>query len=251
MYGLRPHDVSLTPVALALFAVLGLIGAPAAFAGGLDLPIGDPVTVDQQPEPPLPEEEDPPKIFDEEIPDTSQSVIYVVDRSSSMSLPVRPYTGLDGQTVSDGTRLDFVKTELIRSIQSLPATFTFNIVIYSECVDSWKASRVRATPGAKAEATAWVNAITPYGWTNTGGATARALADQGNKAIVLLSDGAPNFLDCAQSYVGDFDTHRRVIKSSNGQGAVIDTFGIGLDAETQSFMMQVASENGGTFKKLD
>lgn len=232
-------------------ALAGVLPARAASASDYDLPIvSGPVETDEDPVD-VPEEEDAPRFYDEEIPTTSDSVIYVVDRSSSMDLPVGTFLGLDGQPVSNGTRLDYVKAEIIRSVRSLPSNFSFNIVIYSECVDAWRPGRVEASSDNKSTAEGWVHAMTPYGWTNTGGATARALNDRENSVVMLLSDGAPNFLDCAQSTVGDFDTHRRVIRSSNSQGAIIHCFGIGLDPDTRTFMMQVASDNGGSFRELD
>jgi hypothetical protein len=237
-------------LATALALVFGLAALPTQVAHANDLPIGETIVVDEDPEPP-PEEEDPPMFYDEEIPQTSESVIYVVDRSASMTLGVGAFTGPDGQPVANGTRLDFVKAELTRSIRTLPENFTFNIVLYSECVETWKPARMKADPGVKSEAIGWVNAIQPWGWTNTAGGTARALADHGNRVVMLLSDGAPNFLDCAQSNVGDFDTHRRVIHQSNIQDATIHCFGIGLDPETRTFMQAVASENKGTFRELD
>jgi hypothetical protein len=240
--------------AIALAVALGLPATSQiahAQAGDYDLPItSGPVESNEDPVD-VPEEDDAPKFYDEEIPTTSDSVIYVVDRSSSMDLPIGTFMDLEGQPISDGTRLDFVKTELIRSVRSLPRNFTFNIMIYSECIDAWREGRVDANDVNKGIAEGWIHAITPYGWTNTGGAAARALADRQNRVIMLLSDGAPNFLDCAQSYVGDFETHRRVIRQANGQGCVINCFGIGLDAETRSFMQQVAADNGGTFRELD
>jgi len=238
---------------LAALAAVNLVAlaAPSAHAGDYDLPImGTPIQVEEDPIDD-PEEDDPPRLFDEEIPTTSDSVIFVVDRSSSMELPIGTYMNLEGQPVSDGTRLDFVKAELTRSIRSIPDNFSFNIIIYSECVDSWRGSRVEANPSNKSSAEGYVNAITPYGWTNTGGATQQALNDHENMVVMLLSDGAPNFLDCAQTYVGDFDTHKRLVRTTNSQRATINCFGIGLDPDTRTFMQQVAAENGGTFRELD
>lgn len=218
-----------------------------------DLPIGAaPEPEEATPEPPpAPVEEDAPVFFDEELPTEAEAIVYVVDRSSSMSLPVAPYLGLDGNVVSNGNRLGYVKTEIKRSINSLSDAFSFNIVIYDECIEAWKPLRQQATAQKKAEAMAWVDAIQPWGWTNTGGAASLALADDANRMVLLLSDGAPNFLDCAQSYVADFDTHRLIIRQSNAQNAVIHTFGIGLDAETRTFLQRVAQDNGGTFREVD
>jgi hypothetical protein len=217
-----------------------------------DLPIGGGPTAapDEDPAPPI-EESDEPQFYDERIPDRTQSVIYVIDRSASMALPTQPFIDNEGRVVQDGSRLDYVKSELKRSVASLPEQFTFNMIIYCECVETWKPARVAATPRAKAEAMAWIERIEPWGWTNTGGATAKALSDRGNRAILLLSDGAPNFLDCSQTFVADFETHRRVIKESNRQEAIVHTFGIGLDPETRQFMAEVARDSGGTFREID
>lgn len=234
---------------IVLAALLGSSPPPAA-AQSFDLPVGGGNIPAEDPADP-PVEDAPPTFYDEEIPDTSDSVIYVVDRSSSMLLPVSPFIGEDGEVVTDGSRLDLVKAEIRRSIASLPDTFTFNIIIYCECIEAWRAARVPATPANKTAALGWVAAIEPWGWTNTGGAASTALDDRGNEVVLLLSDGAPNFLDCAQSWIGDYDQHRRKIRDNNTQGAVIHTFGIGLDPDTRQFMIDVAHDAGGTFREID
>jgi hypothetical protein len=217
---------------------------------GFDLPIGAGFAPPEAPPASAPPTEVDPRFYDEDIPPHSHSVIYVIDRSASMSLPVPPYTDAAGRVVSDGSRLDFVKNELRRSVASLPEGFTFNLIIFSECVTVWKNERVQATDEAKAAALAWIDAIEPDGFTNTAGACARALADKENKVVLLLSDGAPNFLDCEETTVADFDTHRRMIDESNSQRALIHTFGIGLDPDTRQFMSDVAKDGGGSFREL-
>jgi len=253
---MRRYALPLLSVFLLAALAAVLLSGGAARADGpivMDLPIGirdaaEPEDVDN-PEP-VDEDADP-EFYDEDIPAETESVIYVIDRSASMSLPTKPFVNEEGQVVSDGSRLDYVKAELKRSVSSLPDAFTFNLIIYCECVERWKPARVPASPEWKAEAMQWIDAIEPWGWTNTGGATATALDDRGNRAILLLSDGAPNFLDCSQTYVADFATHRRVIAESNRQEAVIHAFGIGLDPETRQFMMDVARDAGGTFREID
>ncbi|HVY61291.1 MAG TPA: VWA domain-containing protein, partial [Planctomycetota bacterium] len=189
--------------------------------------------------------------YDEDIPTTTDSVIFVVDRSGSMDLKVRPFTGLDGEPVVDGSRLDYVKTELIRSIATLPPSFSFNLITFSECVESWRPARAPATAANKAAATDWVRRIVASGWTNTGGAASLALSDRGNRTVMLLTDGEPNFLDCAATYAGDYDTHRRVIRTANVQRAAIHCFGIALDEQTRGFMQRLAADSDGTFRELD
>src|SRR5262249_12379389 len=108
--GLRPTrpTIALLGLAAAFLAAIGLAAAVTPtppHADGYALPIGgsQPPSAIQPDDPP---EDDPPKFYDEEIPATSESVIFVVDRSASMSLPTKPFTGADGQPVTDGSRLD-------------------------------------------------------------------------------------------------------------------------------------------------
>jgi hypothetical protein len=235
------------PLLAAITLALGPAVTPVV-ASDFDLPISTHVKSDDAD--PGPAEEDEPTFYDESLPDESDSVVFVVDRSASMSLPVEPFVGLDGNVIQNATRLDYVKTELKRSISALPSHYSFNIVIYDECVDRWQGVRQMATDTNKARANAWIDEIVPWGWTNTGGAASLALNDNENQVVLVLSDGAPNFLDCAQSTVADFETHRRVIRAANNQSAVIHTFGIGLDPETRTFLAEVARENGGTFREI-
>ncbi|MEZ6185577.1 MAG: VWA domain-containing protein [Planctomycetota bacterium] len=194
----------------------------------------------------------PPVFFGEEIPTTNPSVIYVIDDSGSMTMATDPFVGIDG-TVQSGSRLDRAKAELARSINALPESFEFNVVFYDECAFSCWDSKQRATADNKTAALNWVSAIEPDGWTNTGLAVATALADKGNTTVVLLSDGAPNFLDCTLSYAATADEHRQLIKSSNTQGARINAFGIGIssDPDARSFMQQVAADSGGSYTDVN
>ena len=126
-------------------------------------------------------------------------------------------------------------------------------MFYDECAFSCWDSKQRATADNKAAALGWVSAIQPDGWTNTGLAVATALADKGNTTVVLLSDGAPNFLDCTLSYAATADEHRQLISSTNTQGARINCFGIGIssDPSARSFMQQVAADSGGSYTDVN
>lgn len=190
----------------------------------------------------------PPTFFGEEISTQTESIIYVVDISGSMSLSVEPFLDENGQRQT-GNRLDRAKVELRRSIGQLPESFSFNVVVYDECVHTMWNSTQKATGSNKSTAFAWVNALQPMGWTNTGLAVATALGEKTNLSVVLLSDGAPNFLDCAMAYVGSYDQHRELIRTQNNQGARINAFGIGIasDPDARTFMQAVASDAGGSY----
>ena len=55
-----------------------------------------------------------------------------------------------------------------------------------------------------------------------------------NTTVVLLSDGAPNFMDCAMNYVGTYDQHRDLINTQNTQGARVNCFGIGIATDVDA-----------------
>jgi hypothetical protein len=233
---------------------------------GIDLPVGAPVydptpkevkpvtnkkPVQGQPDDD-PRDEPPPTFYGEEIDADVDSIIYVIDNSGSMTIAVEPFMDETGN-VTRGNRLDRAKAELRRSIAGLSERFFFNVMFYDECVMMCWTEKQRATAANKQAAIGWLNAVQPDGWTNTGLGVATALGDKSNKAVVLLSDGAPNFLDCAMNYVGTFDQHRDLIRTSNTQAARVDCFGIGIkaDPDATGFMQTVASQNNGSYRSID
>jgi hypothetical protein len=230
---------------------------------GIDLPVAPVEYIDPAiPLPPIdrpeftppddPRDEPPPTFYGEEIDAATNSIIYVIDNSGSMTISVEPFVDETG-AIKGGNRLDRAKAELRRSITALPEAFKFNVIFFDECTMLCWGGKQDASPANKQYAISWLNGVQPDGWTNTGFATATALGDKDNKAIVLLSDGSPNFLDCAMNYVGSFDQHRELIRSNNTQNARIDCFGIGIttDPDATGFMRQVAAQNGGTYISID
>jgi hypothetical protein len=227
----------------------------------IDLPIEAPVVGAPKPQaPPAPaptasnpvDSSVPAVFFGHDIQNTG-SIVYVIDQSGSMCLQVMPFTNQNGQIVTNGCRMDRAKAELIKSITALPASFIFNVIFYDECVRPWQGSSVAANTANKAAATAYIMQQQPMGFTNTGLGVATALQDKKNMSVVLLSDGEPNFLDCACAYVGTYDEHEQIIKQANSQNARIDCFGIGVtgDADAVNFMIAVAAQNNGTYVNID
>jgi len=200
-----------------------------------------------------PSDEPPPTFFGEEISTRGESIIYVIDHSGSMSIMAEPFVDEGGAVVENGSRLDRAKAELRRSISALPASFSFNVIFFDECTSNCWNEKQRATAENKANAFAWIDAVQPDGWTNTALATTTALGDKQNTSVVLLSDGSPNFMDCAMNYVGSYEQHRTLIASQNTQGARINTFGFGVqsDPDARAFMQAVAADSGGTYVEVN
>lgn len=222
-------------------------GAPAANST-LDLPMAPPVAP-VVPQPVAPEEDDddddprdtpPPTIYGEEIDSENDTIFYVLDISCSMGWDSQSYTTLDGST-RRGPRIDRAKAELARSISGLGDNFMFNVIAYDCGTRQWQRNMVEADAGNKSSAIGWIMGQSPTGATGTGPATALALANKDNMAVVLLTDGAPN---CGASGASG---HRSMISSANTQGATINVFGIAASGSYRAFCQSVASDSGGSY----
>lgn len=250
-------------LALAILLVLLVLAAMGqdVYEADCDLPVDGtlrkkqapstvtPPTPERPPEPPPPPpppeqtDEKQPTIYGTAILSESSSINYVIDISGSMALDYVMWLEPDG-TWNGSNRLDRAKSELIRSISTLPGNWRFNIVAY-DCDIRWWSPQgfLQATEVNKAWSTRWITALTPAGGTGTAAAVSAALAiDRKNMYIVLLTDGAPS---CSE----DNAWHRRTIKQNNTQGARIDVFGISCPANSvmHDFCVSVASDNNGCY----
>lgn len=185
-----------------------------------------------------PRDEPPPVFFGEEIEVDDGALVYVIDCSGSMLHRERTTPG--GQR--DGpSRMQRAQAELTRSIAGLPRTLRFNVVAYSCAMAVLWPEALRATEENKAAALAFVAGMTPDGLTGTGPASALALSDRSAKALVLLTDGAPN---CGAN---GHEGHRAMIARANAQRAAINVFGIDASGDHRVFCVNVASDSGGTY----
>jgi len=238
-----------------LLGLLLLTSSVAIAQDGMDLPVspvklGDRANSTPTPEP-VPEDDDgedprdtpPPIFYGEEIDSENDTIYYVIDISCSMGWDFQFYSNDDGEILL-GARLARAKAELIKSVSGLSSNFKFNIIAYDCGVRSWQTSLQEATDPNKQSAKAWTLALNPTGATGTGPATATALADKENTAVVLLTDGAPN---CGAS---DAAGHRGIIQNANTQGAVIDVFGISASGAYRAFCQGVASDSGGSYHDI-
>lgn len=226
----------------------------------LDLPVlppDDPRRVEQShqaepPQPPQTPEPVAPPVFFGEVIDTSESIVYVLDYSQSMSAP---HVRTDYRTTLN--RWQVTQREATRSISGLSESIKFDVVVFGTnggCgVSLWKKSMVVATPSAKAEAIAWIHKFTDViflgGATPTGPAVLVAL-QLGPDTIVLLTDGYPSQCGVNPGTV-PWISHRRLIAEHNSEPVPIHTFGIGISISyAREFCMGVASDSGGTFVEI-
>ena len=182
----------------------------------------------------------PPTFFGEPIQTETDTIFYVIDRSGSMSNDYQSFVNEDGM-LTQGTKMDRSKAEIIRSIMGLSENFKFNILSYNCTTTMWEADLQVANASNKSRAVAWVRELVASGRTGTGPASALALSDKMNMSVVLLTDGAPN---CGAN---GFDGHRSMIRNQNTQGATINVFGIAASGEYRAFCQGVAGDSGGGY----
>jgi hypothetical protein len=223
----------------------------------IDLPVTAPTVVAQTPpKPPTPPppppptnppDKPPPTIYGKPLQSENGTIFYVIDVSGSMGWDMGQYTAPDGSTQT-GDRLDRAKAALTVSVMSLPSNFQFNMMSYDCGTYPWMGGFVPANDANKQAAQSWISQLQPQSATGTGPAVVAALAVPNNKLVVLLTDGAPNCGAGDQS--GDdscIAAHLQMINSGNTQHAVINVFGISATDQFQTFCMNVASNNGGTY----
>ena len=168
-----------------------------------------------------------PTFFGQEI--GKRRVSFVIDISGSMR-----------EASTGGSKMQVVKNEMVKTINSFDNSFKFNMYFYSTGVVAWKPSIVKATPSIRTEAVAHVNKQSPYGMTNIAGALKRAGEDADVQTIFLLSDGKPT------AGITDTTMLLKDVRSWNQFKKIkINTIGMaGCDA---NFMQKLANENGGKY----
>jgi hypothetical protein len=206
----------------------------------------------------------------------SRRIMFVIDVSGSMeNLVVEKERFKDGNYPSY-LRIDIVKTELVRTIDSLEDYVDFNITAFATGVKQWKKDLVRANVLNKTSAMDWVRRLEAIGGaskedlaqagltasanldqgkTNTHGAlmTALGAGGRGTKdknytcdidTIFFLSDGRPT----VGEYVDPKDVLREVKDANSLRKVVIHTIAIG--EFQKDFMKDLAEQNGGIFVDL-
>ncbi len=205
------------------------------------------------------------------IPVVSSRVVFILDRSGSMSSPAgwKPDTGVatgkDGggrkpEKVGD-RKIDVAKYELKNAIRALKPHVRFNVIFYNQDYMIWLENGLAiANAKSKKEAIAFIDKLEPEGATNIFDPTEKGFLIQEKKdprakkdpdiglirggvdTIYLLSDGHPNNGRITEpgailAKVKEINRVRKIVIHSIGVGPSIDV----------NFMRSLAEDNGGTF----
>lgn len=185
---------------------------------------------------------DGPRYHDQPI--RSSRLVFVLDVSRSMGW---------------NRRLESAKSELVRTLESLPPTTRFNVITFEDRSYVWKPDMVRATSGNVASAVRFVRGQRPGNGTNTHGALSKAFHEEDVDTVYLLSDGHPSVGlvtdgELIRLAVAGWNRHRRVRIHALAllRGDPPPAFAGRENAPRAiEFLRALAEENGGTFTLID
>jgi hypothetical protein len=167
------------------------------------------------------------------IPVVSHRIIFLLDISGSMRNTVGLAT-LPKGAPEGGTRLDFCRWEMIRTLGKLSQKVSFNIITFETRIHIWSDTVVPATPRNRHAAKVFLARQNPTGSTNLFDALKAAFRDPRADTLYVLSDGYPS---------GDSTEILRWIREKN-RSRMLDIHTISLGSVGR-FMKQLAEENGG------
>lgn len=209
-----------------------------------------------------------------EIETPSRAILFIIDVSGSMEDLVIDRASFKDRGYESFEKIEIVKTELIRTIESLEPYVRFNVETFATEVDSWKKHLVPANVVNKRNAVKFVERLKAIGGatsaslassglgvdlsggkTNTYGAlmvgldaAGRGLRDKSYgtdvDTIFFLSDGRPT----AGEFIELRDIIEKVSDANRLRKVVLHTIAIGRFEK--GFMKELANRNGGVFVDL-
>ncbi|MCB2199730.1 VWA domain-containing protein [bacterium] len=170
---------------------------------------------------------EPGNISDDEI--LQKSFTFVLDKSGSMA---------------DNNRIAEAREAAIYCIQHLAETDLFNLITFSDFVDTWQSEPVVASPANVADAVSFIHGLNATGWTRFNDAMVTALnqpvPDGVANQILVLSDGLPT---AGETNLAQILTN---IRTNNVHNASIFTVGVGPEGVSDlDFLRLIAYENHG------
>jgi Ca-activated chloride channel family protein len=156
-----------------------------------------------------------PQIEQKEEKRQAKTVVFVVDRSGSMS----------------GEKMEQAREALKFVLNNLREGDTFNIVAYDSEVETFRPELEKFTEETRVAATGFVNGLFAGGTTNIDGALDRAfgmLRDSSRPTYVMfMTDGLPTFGETNEAKIA------ANAEQANRYGARLFTFGVGYDLNSR------------------
>jgi hypothetical protein len=148
-----------------------------------------------------------------------------------------------------GQRIVSAKKELVKTIENLPTSTSFNLVSFNSEFEVWQKALAAAAPEVRTKATKWVNQLDVEGATFTYDAL-KATMDQHPEAIYLLTDGQPT----GGTFVEPDKIIEAVRQMNKYRRITIHVIGVNPgpeDGPFSQFLKKLAAENWGQYRRVD
>jgi Ca-activated chloride channel family protein len=164
------------------------------------------------------------------LPLDSGRVIFVIDRSGSMS----------AEDAKGRSRLQTAVQEVLGAVGRLKPADKVNVIFFESTIRAWKRKLTALKPAARADLRRHLEAQAPAGGTNLYDGLELALADPEVDTIFLLSDGMPG----AGKFVTTADIVREVARANQARRIAIHCVSVGTDSH---LLKQLAASSGGRY----
>lgn len=169
------------------------------------------------------------------IPVRSQHVVFVIDRSGSMTAPGGPPPEGGGPPPS---RLEVAVGEVLRAVARLPDQARVNVLLFESSVTAFDDGLRALDRGTREDLERFLTTAPATGGTNLYDALERALLTPAVDTLFVLSDGNPG----SGQYVTTEDILRATRRLNQTRRVAIHTVSIGIDSE---LLRRLAAEHGG------
>ncbi len=168
-----------------------------------------------------------PEVKRPDVKPQAKTVVFVLDRSGSMS----------------GKKIEQARNALKFVLDNLRDDDMFNIVVYDDRVETFKPELQRYSKDVRAEAVRFVENIQPGGSTNIDAALTSALGqlkdDSRPNYVLFLTDGLPTAGETRETAIAED------AKKANGVHARLFAFGVGFDVNAR-LLDRLSGGNAGT-----
>uniref|UniRef100_A0A4W5NR70 Inter-alpha-trypsin inhibitor heavy chain H3 n=1 Tax=Hucho hucho TaxID=62062 RepID=A0A4W5NR70_9TELE len=174
-----------------------------------------------------------------DLPQVPKNVVFVIDRSGSMS----------------GIKLKQTKEAILTILNDLAEDDNFGIVLFDSHISTWKESLTKATKEIVSEAQKFIQGITDLGTTNINDAVMKAVdmimkgirdkkvPERSVSMVILLTDGMPN---SGESSVPQIQEN---VRDAMGGNMSLFCLGFGNDVD-YSFLDVMSRQNQGLARKI-
>jgi hypothetical protein len=170
----------------------------------------------------------------------SHRVIFILDVSGSMDERLlTKFLDEKGET-----RIAFAKREMIAAIQRLEKGTFFNLITFSQGIDSWTPSGMAlSSPENIDSAVRYTEKILTGGGTNLFGALRAAFSDPEVDTIFVLSDGEPT----VGALIESWEIRKEVATWNENRGVLINAISVGGKLNILEWL---ATDSGGSFTQV-